>query len=127
MEKDFDSWNIQKKNFDKKQIYPTVNQREIWWCSVGINVGNEENGKGEFFRRPILVIRKFDKHTCLGVPLTTKVKDTWYYHKITLHGQEQSVIITQIKLLDTRRFTSMLGKVSKNQFDIIRDKIKDII
>ena len=82
--KDFDSWNTQKKKIDEKQTYPTVNQREVWWCSVGLNVGNEENGKGEFFRRPILIIRKFDKYTCLGVPLTTKIKDKWYYSRIDM-------------------------------------------
>ena len=43
MDKDFDKWNIEKKNLDERLInknsffYP----REVWWCSIGINVGVE--------------------------------------------------------------------------------------
>lgn len=40
-QKDFDNWNERKKKIHqgKKDIY--FNEREIWWCMVGVNVGFE--------------------------------------------------------------------------------------
>ena len=45
--KDFDKWNNSKKliNENNRQVfgYP----REVWWCSLGVNVGSEIDGKNE--------------------------------------------------------------------------------
>ena len=44
MEKDFDGWNKLKKEIDiRNPIY--VSERDVWFCSVGINVGSEQSGK----------------------------------------------------------------------------------
>ena len=45
--KDFQGWHTLKQNLDKRQStsVPTIKEREIWWCSIGVNVGDEE----EFF------------------------------------------------------------------------------
>jgi mRNA interferase MazF len=58
MQKDFDKWNEQKKELDKKQKDMLFKEREIWWCNLGLNIGDEENGKGEKSTRPILIIKK---------------------------------------------------------------------
>ena len=71
MQKDFDSWNDFKKKIEEKMSAPTFKQQEVLWCSIGLNIGHEENGKNEFFNRPVLVVRKFSKHIFLGVPLST--------------------------------------------------------
>ena len=44
--KDFDTWNGLKKSIECKQggeayAYP----REVWWCSLGVNLGVEIDGK----------------------------------------------------------------------------------
>ena len=46
-------------------------QAEIWWCSVGMNIGEESFGKGARFTRPILIFRKFTSNSFLGLPMTT--------------------------------------------------------
>ena len=71
MDKNFDEWNECKKNRDKNDIDIYFYEREIWWCAIGVNVGFEQDGKGERFARPVLIIRKFSKNVFLGVPLTT--------------------------------------------------------
>jgi len=43
-------------------------EREVWWCITGVNVGVEIAGKHELFLRPVVVIRKFNKHMALIVP-----------------------------------------------------------
>lgn len=34
------------------------NEREVWWCAIGVNVGYEIDGKGKDFARPVLVLKK---------------------------------------------------------------------
>jgi mRNA interferase MazF len=52
-------WFIQKAELAAKEHHPPYFKNgEIWWCSIGENIGSEMYGKGEFYRRPVLVIRK---------------------------------------------------------------------
>ena len=59
MEKDFDKWNELKKKIDTREDIEEneifIKNRQIWWCSIGLNVGSEQNGHGEVFERPVLV------------------------------------------------------------------------
>lgn len=62
MIKHFIDWIITKiiiDNKEKKEF--TINEYQVFWCSLGENVGDEENGKGDDFRRPVLVFKKFSK------------------------------------------------------------------
>ena len=46
--KNFDGWNVKKKLADAKlSNAPFFKERDIWWMSIGINVGYEEDGKHE--------------------------------------------------------------------------------
>jgi hypothetical protein len=58
----FDLWNTAKQNLDIKILDEKfrVHEREIWWCSMGVNIGDEEDGKNELFERPVLILRKFN-------------------------------------------------------------------
>ena len=48
MEKDFDNWNIQKKRAQAIKERPMFKEREVWWCTLGVNIGDEQDGKGIF-------------------------------------------------------------------------------
>jgi mRNA interferase MazF len=74
MIKEFDKWNEKKKKIHEKDFRSFVHEREIWWCSLGANIGHEEDGKNDKFERPILVIKKWSNKTIVIVPLTTKIK-----------------------------------------------------
>lgn len=58
-------WTKLKMRIHSKEeriIY--FNEREVWWASVGINIGNEVDGKNGYFERPVLVLKKNKpKHT----------------------------------------------------------------
>jgi tRNA1(Val) A37 N6-methylase TrmN6 len=43
MNKDFDTWNTRKKTIDFSSKNPPYLERDIWWCSLGVNIGFEEN------------------------------------------------------------------------------------
>ncbi len=74
MRKDFDKWNSKKKNIDVGRSAHFCHEREIWWCSLGVNVGYEQNGTGRNFDRPVLVVRGFNENVFLAVALTGKKK-----------------------------------------------------
>ena len=81
--KDFDLWNNKKKIIDQKEISEQMffNEREIWWGSLGINIGFEQDGKNEEFERPLLIIKKFNRSVVWVVPLTTSDKSNKFYFK----------------------------------------------
>lgn len=72
-EKDFDGWHPVKKGLDERTVIPTFRRREIWWCSTGINVGVEQDGKNHHYERPVLVVCKFNRRLFWGIPLSTQI------------------------------------------------------
>jgi hypothetical protein len=45
MEKDFWKWHSLKSEIEGHVFVSPFYEREIWWCSIGANVGAEEDGK----------------------------------------------------------------------------------
>jgi len=127
MYKDFDSWNFLKKNLDRRKNIPSFKQREVWWCHIGLNIGDEENGKNNNYHRPVLIIKKFNNHIFLGVPLTSRVKENRYYHKIYFHKNEQCAMISQFRILDCKRLDRRMGKIADQYFITIREELRKLI
>ena len=61
MEKDFQKWHSEKEKLHARSNAPFFHEREIWWCSLGLNVGFEQDGKNDNFERPVLVLRRFNR------------------------------------------------------------------
>lgn len=114
----FDIWNEQKKYINQERIEGFFQERDVVWCSVGKNVGFEQDGKGSDFRRPVLVVKKFNRHVFLGIPVTTKLKpENKYYHQIDLgDGVDRSLVLSQVRLFDAKRLTQKLGVLNAEQF-----------
>ena len=127
MQKDFDSWNERKKEINKgnPNFY---HEREIRWCSLGINVGFEQDGTSKEYSRPVLIIKGFSRHVCLIVPLTTSAKKNPYHVEIGIVGERKSsVIVSQLRLIDTKRLQDRLAVLDKDKFEEIRKAIRDLI
>lgn len=117
MEKDFQQWNNRKTWINNKKPRAFFNERDVWWCSMGINIGFEQDGKGQQFSRPILVFKKFNNEIFWGIPLTTKVKENKFYLPISLKelGQ-QAVIVSQMRLIDSKRLLAKLSYINKEDY-----------
>lgn len=122
--KDFTKWLLIKMKIDKQTHFPPLfNEAEIWWCSVGENVGSEISGKGEYFRRPMLVVRKLDRFSFIGVPITSQHKiGSWYSH-IKVKEKDNYVVLHQIKHIDYRRMDKNICTIEKIRFAQIKDEI----
>lgn len=127
MEQDYDKWNNLKKilSEDKSNIF--FHEREIWYCSLGKNIGYEEDGKNELFERPILIIKKFNNDIFLTIPLTSSQKNNKYYFKYKLNDQEYSGILSQIRLLDRKRLSRKIGMIKEEDFKKIVINIKEFM
>ena len=127
MQKDFEKWNQLKQKIDSTNKQIIYKDRDVWWCSIGINIGHEENGKNDFFTRPILVLRKFNKQIFLGVPLTTKCKENKFYFRINFKDKEQSAMLSQIRVFESKRLRKRMGELPNNQFIAIKNAISEIV
>ena len=125
MQKDFDGWNEQKKQIDAREDILLYHERDIRWCRLGTNVGFEQDGTGSGRARPVLVLKAFNRHVCLVVPLTTSTKQNPYHISIGLvNSRPASAIISQLRLIDTKRLTVKITRINKAKFDEIRKAIK---
>ena len=126
--KDFDKWCKQKEKiqvFGKNKFY---HPRDIWWCSLGVNIGFEQDGTGKENERPVLIVRGFNKEICLAIPLTTSQKENKYYIRTgKIKNKEASVIISQIRLIDTKRLSNKIGILDKEKFEEIKKAVKNLI
>ncbi len=110
MLKQFLQW-IRLKQVLHESTYkpPLFKEGEIWWCSMGENIGIETNGKGERFTRPVYILRKYDKYTFLGLPLTTKGKVGTWYCPIEFNDKKQTIVLAQGRTFDYRRLKNQMG------------------
>lgn len=108
-----------------KNIY--FHEREIWWASLGMNIGYEQNGKNENFERPVLIIKTFNLHVCWILPMSSKNNDNPYYHKIYYQRKIYSVILSQIRLISSKRLLRKIRTLSEKEFNDIIASIKFIL
>jgi mRNA interferase MazF len=114
---DFFAWHKKKIQINQKEIVPPYNQRDIWWCSVGLNIGYEEDGKNEEFERPILVLRKFSADVFIGLPLTSTVKNNSFYFPYSIYEEGKgAIILSHPRLLSAKRLNRKLSRVGRGIF-----------
>ena len=125
MQKDFDGWNSLKKVIDKDQVEVFAHAREIWWCSVGINIGAEINGKNENFERTVIVMKVYNKETLLVLPITTKSKDDIFHHKITTEQKVVWVKLTQLRVISSKRLNRKVDILGEVEFEVLKKVWKE--
>lgn len=125
--KNFDNWNAVKKQTDEIKVVIKIRAGEIRWCRFGINIGNEVLGKGETFRRPVLILKKFSGDVFLGLPLTTKAHGGDWYYSIYFNDTKQSIILNQARLLDKKRLEEKIYEVAEAELLKIKQQYCDLI
>lgn len=125
--KDFNAWNeVKKVNNEKQRLF--FKERDVWWMSFGLNIGDEEDGKGYAYVRPVLILKKFNTNLFWGCAVSSKLKEgNKYYVQIGIRGESKSVIISQFRLYDSKRLDNKIGVCSVEDSDKIKKAIKDIL
>lgn len=126
MSKDFDGWNQRKRAINAEPKGKLYHKRDIWWCSLGTNVGFEQDGTGDGYQRPALIVKGFSKNVCLVVPLTTSEKTNPYHVPIgEVGGRISFAIVSQLRLIDTRRLINKIGMLDQTMFATIAKAVRD--
>ena len=125
----YDEWNERKKfiAFDEKTEKIYFREGDIWWCSLGLNIATETYGKGESFRRPVLVIRKLSHDTCLAIPLTSREKNGSWFVEITLGGERKWAMLYQIRMIHKKRFQRKMGELDDKDIAKVKEKLKALL
>lgn len=125
--KNFLEWVHLKEKLDLGvQKVPHVNEAEVWWASLGENIGYEINGKSKLFTRPVLVFKKLSKSFYLVIPLTTqKHVGTWYVN-YKQQGKMVTACLQQVRTVDYRRLYSKLGVLDDSDFERVRIGFRDL-
>ena len=128
MSKEFDKWNQVKQALHFKQSKIVIpKEREVYWASIGINIGFEQDGKGEIFSRPVLVVKRYSKNLFFGIPLSTQIKEGSFFYTFTLKNKQSNALLVQAKVYDTKRLENRIGMISKEDFQQLKRKLKDLI
>ena len=128
MIKDFKSWHDKKSNLDKDKERPFFHEREFWWCSLGANIGFEQDGKGERFARPVLVLKKFNKEVFWALPVTIKNKKGKFYSAVELgDGVSRLVILSQLKLMDAKRLQDKMATIDESNYREIQKAVTSLL
>ncbi len=125
--KDFDVWNVQKKELDEKQNLPYFKEGEIWWCAVGLNIGREMYGKGNNFRRPILIMKKLSLDSCIGIPMTTVSRMGSWFYPLVIFNKTQYAVMNQIRLFSAKRLQTKLTQISKEEFWKLKKSVASLL
>ena len=134
MKKDYTKWMGLKAGIHNDKTRPFFHEREIWFSSLGENVGFEQDGSGENFRRPVIILRKFNNEVIWVLPLTRTDKTGKYYFRISpvdgkgnADGRSSVVILSQIRLLDAKRLQYKIGDVKEKEFEKIKEALKALL
>ena len=127
MEKDFDEWNRLKQNLHKRNIDAFAYPREIWWCSVGVNIGAEIDGKNENFERPVIVLKVYNKETMLVLPITSKEKNDKFHHKIVTKQKTGWAKLTQSRVISNKRLLRKVDILGEEEFSALKLAWKKLV
>jgi len=119
--KKFLEWIGLKERLDTDEHKPPyVSEGDIWWASVGENVGSEINGKSRLFSRPVIILKKLAHGFYFIIPTTTQIREgSWY---VPFRQQEKNMVacLHQARAMDHRRLSSKLGTL--DDADLLRVK-----
>ena len=124
MKKDFQKWHALKVRIHAQHGTALFQEREIWWCALGANVGFEQDGTGKGFARPVVILKKFNLDACLIVPLTARPKKGGYYFPVGMVEEREAIaILSQVKFIDRKRLTNKIRMMDENVFRALRQAV----
>ena len=122
-------WKWLKQNIRIEKFKQTVFCKvgDVWWCYIGQNVGHEQNGDSQNFRRPILIIKKFSSNTILIVPLTTSQENHRYRINIPkINNRKSKIILSQMRVIDNKRLDNRICTLHDDIFEKIIKNIRNL-
>lgn len=123
MKKDFKKWHTRKELLHEEEKRAFFNEREVWFCSLGANVGSEQDGVGERFLRPVVILKKFNSEIFWGVPTTRNNKKGDFYLRFSFQKNDfTTAILSQVRLIDAKRLSHPIGMIRRRDFKELKKR-----
>jgi mRNA interferase MazF len=94
-----------------------------------VNIGVEQDGKWDDFSRPLVIVKKRNRHSFYALPLTSVDKSKSIHHveiwDFEAHKQS-SASLAQLKVVASKRLIEKKGMISKNDYKKLLEKIKEL-
>jgi mRNA interferase MazF len=99
---------------------PLVSEGDMWWASIGENVGSEINGKSNKFSRPVVIHKKLARGFYFVIPTTTQKREgSWYVH--FRHKElDEYACLHQARAIDYRRLFAKIGTLDDMDIKLIK-------
>ena len=124
----YDGWNSLKKKLNSRKHNFYIKQGDIYFLSIGQNIGYEAYGKDELFLRPVLVFKKLNRYTFIGIPLTSKTKIGSHFFSFKYKKDKLSTAqISQMRMFDIKRIEYRSGRISNTDFSKLKDKVSELL
>ena len=105
---------------------PLVSEGDIWWASVGENVGSEINGKSNLFSRPVVILKKLSHGFYFVVPTTTRERSGSWFVPFRQQARAMVACLHQARSLDHRRLSSKLGAMDDEDFERVKAGFRNL-
>src|SRR5204862_3084369 len=102
---------LKQKLHQGTQTPPLVSAGDIWWASIGENVGSEINGKSRLFSRPVIIFKRLAHDFYFVIPTTTKLKVGSWFVPFRQADRNMIASLHQARAVDHRRLSSKLGQL----------------
>lgn len=119
--------NEKKKVLNKADVTAYAHPKEIWWCSLGLNIGAETDGKNKDFERPVIVMKVYNKETLVVLPITTKQKDDIFHHKIQTQWKTVWAKLTQTRVVSSKRLLRKVDVLNEANFCKLKEQWKNLL
>ena len=124
----FINWTDLKFNLHiSKDVSFYFHEKEIWWASLGQNIGSEQNGKNINFERPILIFKKFNHQTFLGIPMSSQLKNSPYHYIFDKDDRQYCLNLSQIRVLSSKRLLRKIDRMNTLDFDRIKNQFHRVV
>lgn len=103
-------------------------RREVWLCNLGENIGFEEDGKGDRFVRPVLILKIYSRRFCHILPLSTTDKRGKFYYEFNAGTEKTSVaLLSQSRSIDSYRLIRKIGIANNADFKAIMRQVVNLL
>ena len=100
---------------------------EVWWASLGENVGAEINGKNFHFERPVAILKKFSGELLFVAPLISSLKNGSWFQPVHIDGRENRAVLVQVRTISSRRLIRKIGNISYSEFMLLQERVISLI
>ncbi len=114
--KNFLQWFQIKPRINTEKQRPLFQEREVWMCHFGTNIGFELDGKSIESLRPVIVFKKLSHETLLVVPLSSHQKNGSWYSPSFVKKREGRYCLNQIRMIDAKRLKYWIERIDDRDF-----------